>query len=111
MSRRLDQPGDKRPISVGGGTTPRWRKDGRELYYASAGNRSIMAVPIEPGATIKAGAPTRLFSLGTELATRPNPRNTAYDVDARRAAVSGQRSGRRTVVVTNHRRAELDCCD
>ena len=38
------QPGDKRPISVGGGTTPRWRKDGRELYYASAGNRSIMAV-------------------------------------------------------------------
>ena len=100
------QPGDKRPISVGGGTTPRWRKDGRELYYASAGNRSIMAVPIEPGATIKAGAPTRLFSLGAELASRPNPRNTAYDVtpDGQRFLVSvpaGEPVSSRITVVLN----------
>ena len=86
----VGQLGDKRPMSVGGGTTPRWRHDGRELFYASAGNRSIMMVPIQPGATLKAGAPTRLFSLGAEFAARPNPRNNAYDVtpDGQRFLVS-----------------------
>ena len=100
------QPGDKRPISIGGGTTPRWRNDGRELYYASAGNRSIMAVADRPGPTIKAGTPTRLFSLGAELATRPNPRNTAYDVtpDGQRFLVSvpaGEPVSSRITVVQN----------
>jgi len=86
----VGQLGDKRPVSVGGGTTPRWRHDGRELYYTSAGNRSIMMVPIQPGPTLKAGTPSRLFSLGAEFATRPNPRNTAYDVtpDGQRFLVS-----------------------
>jgi Tol biopolymer transport system component len=102
----FDRPGDKRPISVGGGTTPRWRKDGRELYYASAGNRGIMAVDIEPGATIKPGVPRRLFSLGIELATRPTPRNAAYDAapDGQRFLVSvpaGEPMSSRITVVQN----------
>ena len=102
----VGQPGDKRPISIGGGTTPRWRQDGRELYYASAGNRSIMAVPIETGATIKAGTPTRLFSLGPELAARSTPRNTAFDVtpDGERFLVSvpvGEPVSSRITVVLN----------
>jgi Tol biopolymer transport system component len=102
----VGQPGDKRPISVGGGTTPRWRNDGRELYYASAGNRSIMAVAIQPGPTITAGPPNRLFSLGPDLATRPNPRNTAFDVtpDGLRFLVSvpaGEPASSRITVVQN----------
>jgi hypothetical protein len=102
----VSQPGDKRPISRGGGTTPRWRKDGQELYYASAGNRSIMAVSIQPGSTVKAGIPRRLFALGTELAARPNPRNTVYDVtpDGQRFLVSvpaGEPMSSRITVVQN----------
>jgi serine/threonine protein kinase len=84
------RPGDKRPVSSGGGTTPRWRKDGRELFYASLGNQSIMAVPIKLGATVIAGAPQRLFSLGGDRATRPSPRNAVYDVtpDGQRFLIS-----------------------
>jgi eukaryotic-like serine/threonine-protein kinase len=36
-------------ISTSGGTFPRWRRDGRELFYL-AGDGSLMAVPIAPSA-------------------------------------------------------------
>jgi eukaryotic-like serine/threonine-protein kinase len=50
----------KWPVSIDGGGTPRWRRDGRELFYL-AGAR-MMAVPVtatESGVTI--GAPVMLF--------------------------------------------------
>jgi Tol biopolymer transport system component len=102
----VGRPGDKRPVSVGGGTTPRWRKDGRELFYASIGNQSIMAVPITLGTTITAGTPQRLFTLGGDRATRPNPRNAVYDVtpDGQRFLVSapaGETVSSRITVVLN----------
>jgi hypothetical protein len=67
-------------MSVGGGTTPRWRRDGRELFYASPDGRAIMGVPIEPGATLRAGAPIRLFSFGASTAARSTRRHIVYDV-------------------------------
>ncbi len=76
----VERPGEKRAVSIGGGTAPRWKRDGRELYYLAADNRSIMAVPIEPGATFKAGAPARLFSLSTQTVSRGRARGTPYDV-------------------------------
>jgi Tol biopolymer transport system component len=56
---RFPDGGDRRPISTNGGYTPRWRADGRELYYRD--KQRIMAVPITPGANFKAGAPVVLF--------------------------------------------------
>ena len=51
----------KRLVSIEGGRQPRWRKDGRELYYLSPGNE-IMAVEItEHGATLEIGKPRVLF--------------------------------------------------
>ena len=53
----------KQQVSAGGGIYPRWRRDGRELYYVTLDNR-LMAVPIQttPGrAVIAPGAPTELF--------------------------------------------------
>jgi len=38
----VERPGQRKRISTGGGTTPRWSRDGRELFYASADNRAIM---------------------------------------------------------------------
>jgi len=49
------------PVSEGHGAEPRWRGDGRELYYIS-GDGALMAVPIAPaGPDFAAGRPIRLF--------------------------------------------------
>jgi serine/threonine protein kinase/Tol biopolymer transport system component len=42
-----------------GGYEPRWKRDGGEMYYLSAGN--LMAVRVDPGPRF--GAPERLFSV------------------------------------------------
>jgi serine/threonine protein kinase/Tol biopolymer transport system component len=38
----------KWPVSTGGGSEPRWRADGREIYYLSE-NRKLMAAAVGPG--------------------------------------------------------------
>ncbi|MBM3819498.1 MAG: hypothetical protein FJW14_10870 [Acidimicrobiia bacterium] len=48
-------------VSTAGGTFPRWRRDGRELYYL-APTGALMAAPIAvTGATLAPGAPVALF--------------------------------------------------
>lgn len=39
--------GGKRKVSTEGGTAPRWRSDGGELYYVDLAERRLMAVPIQ----------------------------------------------------------------
>jgi eukaryotic-like serine/threonine-protein kinase len=51
--------GGKWQISLGGGTNPQWRRDGKELYYW-AGNK-LMAVEVKAGATFERGVPSALF--------------------------------------------------
>lgn len=48
-------------VSVDGGNDPRWRPDGREVFYLAPGGR-LQAVPITLGADFVAGAPQTLFS-------------------------------------------------
>jgi hypothetical protein len=48
----------KPQISTNGGYEPRWRDDGREIYYLSE-DRVLMAVPVGPGPSF--GIPTPLF--------------------------------------------------
>jgi eukaryotic-like serine/threonine-protein kinase len=50
----------KRVVSIGGGAEPRWRADGRELFYISA-DRHLMAVPTTIAPTFDAGTPHNLF--------------------------------------------------
>jgi Tol biopolymer transport system component len=49
----------KWPISTNGGYEPRWRADGREIYYLSE-DRVLMAVPVSSG-TSPFGVPRPLF--------------------------------------------------
>ena len=49
-------------ISSDGGSQPRWRADGREVYYVGPGHR-MMAVDVQPGADLKVGLPRALFEL------------------------------------------------
>jgi Tol biopolymer transport system component len=51
--------GPKVLVSIGGGSQPQWRRDGRELFYA-AGNK-LMAVDIKLGAMPEIGSPQTLF--------------------------------------------------
>jgi hypothetical protein len=47
-------------ISRGGGTSPRWRGDGRELFYLAT-NGKMMAVDVMAGQEFQAGTPAPLF--------------------------------------------------
>ena len=47
-------------VSRGGGTEPRWRGDGKEMFYIGPGS-TLMAVPITSDGTFAAGNPTPLF--------------------------------------------------
>jgi Tol biopolymer transport system component len=47
-------------VSTAGGGQPRWRKDGKELYYR-APDDMIMVVDIKPGPNLEAGSPRPLF--------------------------------------------------
>jgi len=55
-------PSSKWQVSRGGGEEPRWRRDGKELFYLSA-NRELVAVPVKTGASFEAGPPAVLFPL------------------------------------------------
>jgi eukaryotic-like serine/threonine-protein kinase len=48
----------KSPVSTNGGYEPRWRADGREIYYLSD-DRKLMAVPVGAGPSF--GIPKPLF--------------------------------------------------
>ena len=61
----FSDPNGKTQISVNGGVQPRWRRDGKELFYIDLGNR-LMAVPIQFAAKsqgVEAGAPIPLFEV------------------------------------------------
>ena len=45
--RSFPASGSKWPVSNGGGTYPRWRRDGKELFFVSPGG-ALMAVPVRP---------------------------------------------------------------
>jgi len=47
-------------VSSSGGQEPRWRQDGKELFYLSAEGK-IMAVALKTGASFKADPPVALF--------------------------------------------------
>ena len=49
-------------VSNAGGASPRWSRDGREIFYRGRGD-SLVAVPVLPGPTFSLGAERALFSL------------------------------------------------
>jgi Tol biopolymer transport system component len=53
-------PGERRQVSTEGGVHPRWRRDGREVYYYATDGR-LMAAPIGSGSASPVGMPVPLF--------------------------------------------------
>jgi Tol biopolymer transport system component len=58
---------DARRISIEGGSHPKWRRDGRELFYLSA-DRKLMSVEIGASPVLKAGQPRQLFQTRVQMA-------------------------------------------
>ena len=52
--------GSKWQISRGGGEEPRWRRDGKEMFYLAPDGR-LMAVDVKSGTGLEAGSPVALF--------------------------------------------------
>ena len=68
-------PGRKYRVSVNGGASPIWSRDGKELYFI-APDRQMMAVAVKyNGRTLEIGAPKALFD--SKLTAGPGP---AFDV-------------------------------
>lgn len=82
-------PGERRRLSRNGGVQPRWRADGRELFYLSL-DGDLMAIPTEivPGA-LHTGPEARLFRA---------PVGATQDISLRRYMVA--KDGQRFLVET-----------
>jgi serine/threonine-protein kinase len=67
----------KRLVSRGGGTEPRWARNGRELYFKSGGQ--LVTVSLAAGRSFTPGNPQPLFPLAGFREARNHPQ---YDVAA-----------------------------
>ena len=91
--------GAKWQISSGGGMQPRWRRDGKELFFMSP-NRRLMAVDVNLGeGTFEAGVPKMLFQ--TSSIGYVGPRNT-YECsrDGQRFLINSLKSDAVSIPVT-----------
>jgi serine/threonine protein kinase/Tol biopolymer transport system component len=89
------EPRGKWQVSTGGGEQPRWRGDGKELFYLSSDGK-MMAAPVTTGANFDVGTPAALFQ-----ATPRQPVSTndqfVYDVS---------REGQRFLILTQLKQPE-----
>jgi serine/threonine protein kinase len=73
--------GGKWLVSRGGGVQPRWRRDGRELFYISPDSK-MMAVPVTTQPVFQSGTPQPLFAtdiVDTGIRTGPLSWDVAPD--------------------------------
>jgi Tol biopolymer transport system component/tRNA A-37 threonylcarbamoyl transferase component Bud32 len=66
-------------ITAQGGIEPKWKHDGRELYYLAPDGK-LMAVPVNPGPAFQAGSPSVLFQTPLVVTRGQTPRDRRYDV-------------------------------
>jgi hypothetical protein len=80
--------GAKWQVSTGGGDQPRWRRDGRELFYLAA-DRKLMAVSVDVPGAFDADPPRPLFE--TTIPFGDLGISQAYDVspDGQRFVIAG----------------------
>jgi Tol biopolymer transport system component len=95
-------PGARVQISTAGGSTPQWRRDGKELFFQGM-DQGILAVDVRAGTTFEVGVPKMLFTIGfTESAY--SAYRWAVSRDGQRFLVNtptGEVAAGRFVVVAN----------
>jgi Tol biopolymer transport system component len=101
--------GSKTQVSRGGGMQPRWRRDGKELFYLSL-DGNVMAVDVTQGSIFKAGAPESLFQAPVARSGKGSPLDAfAWDVtpDGKRFLINTAKGATRPVTVVLNWDAEL----
>ncbi len=100
----------KRQVSNGGGAAPLWSRDGRELFYLSAG-KDMMAARVTTDSSISVRPPALLFHVPDELLGVSYDYYTPWDVaaDGRFIMARLQRRGNAgsTVVIAENWLTEL----
>ena len=71
----------KHQVSNGGGTAPLWSRDGRELFFVSAGSE-MMTARVTAGSPLSVAAPVPLFHIAPELLRVEYAFYTPWDVAA-----------------------------
>ncbi|MGH9366336.1 MAG: protein kinase domain-containing protein, partial [Thermoanaerobaculia bacterium] len=79
--------GRKWQVSSNGGSQPRWRRDGKELFYV-APDRRLMAVSVHGASTFEAGAPEALLDTRTPSLAAPFPIHYAVSGDGKRFLIN-----------------------
>ena len=91
----------KRQISNSGGSQPRWRRDGKELFYLAADGKLMVVDVTTSASNIQSGIPRVLFD--TRLSMSPTMDQYAVTADGQRflllKTVGGEASEPLTVVV------------
>jgi Tol biopolymer transport system component len=101
--------GSKTRVSRGGGMQPRWRRDGKELFYLSL-DGNVMAVDVTKGTDFQAGAPVSLFQAAVNRGGKESPLDAfAWDVapDGKRFLVNTAKTTSRPVTMVLNWDAEL----
>jgi dipeptidyl aminopeptidase/acylaminoacyl peptidase len=60
--QRFPRASGKWPVSTAGGSQPRWRRDGREIYFVDP-KSTLYAVGVNLGAKVEIGQPRSLFPI------------------------------------------------
>ncbi len=97
--------GSVRLVSRGGGTSPRWARSGRELFFESGG--MLMSVAVPPGPILAPGAPRPLFSLAGFHVARNRPQYDVAPGDQRFVMIREPGNAAREVVYVEHWLEEL----
>jgi Tol biopolymer transport system component/predicted Ser/Thr protein kinase len=74
--------GSKWQVSTTGGSTPRWRRDGKEIFFLSADNRLMAAAVNGEGSAFEVGAVRPLFEIHHRLVGYGGFFGYTYDVSA-----------------------------
>ena len=77
------EPSGKWQVSTGGGTQPRWRADGKELYFVAPDEKLMAASVTTTGTTFSAGTPVPLFPVTLAPGLGANNQQYAVSRDGR----------------------------
>jgi Tol biopolymer transport system component len=75
--RPFPGPGGESQISANGGESPRWKADGKEVFYVAPGNHMMGVAISEQAGSLVTGQPVFLFSATTQVMPLGRP---SYDV-------------------------------